>query len=76
MIRSLAGRAISEAVERGATLANAMKDVLDKLGRDFDADVGIVAVDDAGNAAAQHRTRDMPHAFFTATGDVVARMRA
>jgi len=76
VIRSLAGRAISEAVERGATLANAMQDVLDKLGRDFDADVGIVAVDSAGNAAAQHRTRDMPHAFFTATGDVVARMRA
>ena len=76
VIRSLGGRAVSEAVERGATLANAMQDVLDKLGRDFDADVGIVAVDSAGNAAAQHRTRDMPHAFFTATGDVVARMRA
>ncbi len=76
VIRSLAGRAISEAVERGAALAGAMKDVLDKLGRDFDADVGIVAVDNAGNAAAQHRTRDMPHAYFTGTGEIVARMRA
>ena len=76
VMRSLAGRAISEAVERGATLERAMKDVLDKLGRDFDADVGVVAVDSSGNAAAQHRTRDMPHAFFTGTGDVVARMRA
>jgi beta-aspartyl-peptidase (threonine type) len=76
VIRALAGRAISEAVERGATLANAMKDVLDRLGRDFDADVGIVAVDSSGAAAARHRTPDMPHAFFTGTGDVVARMRA
>ena len=75
VMRALAARAISEAVERGATLANAMKDVLDRLGRDFDADVGIVAVDASGNAAAQHRTPDMPHAFFTGAGEVAARMR-
>jgi beta-aspartyl-peptidase (threonine type) len=76
VMRALAARAISEAVERGATLANAMKDVLDRLGRDFDADVGIVAVDASGTAVAQHRTHDMPHAFCTGAGDVVARMRA
>jgi L-asparaginase / beta-aspartyl-peptidase len=76
VIRALAGRAISEAVERGASLANATKDLLDRLGRDFDADVGIVAVDDSGATVARHRTRDMPHAFFTGMLDVVARMRA
>ncbi len=76
VMRALAARAISEAVEHGATLANAMKDVLDRLGRDFDADVGIVAVDSAGTAVARHRTPDMPHAFFGGVGDVAARMRA
>ncbi|HSN19300.1 MAG TPA: isoaspartyl peptidase/L-asparaginase family protein [Usitatibacter sp.] len=76
VIRSLATRAISEAVERGAPLARAVADVLDRLGRDFDADVGFVAVDASGNPVAAHRTRDMPHAFFSAGSDVVARMRA
>ena len=76
VMRALAARAISEAVERGATLANAMKEVLDRLGRDFDADVGIVAIDASGAAVAQHRTPDMPHAFFTGAGEVAARMRA
>jgi beta-aspartyl-peptidase (threonine type) len=76
VMRALAARAISEAVERGATLANAMKDVLDRLGRDFDADVGIVAVDASGTPVARHRTPDMPHAFFSGVGDVIARMRA
>jgi beta-aspartyl-peptidase (threonine type) len=75
VLRSLATRAISEAVERGATLAVAMRDVLDRLRRDYDADVGIVAVDSAGIAVAQHLTRDMPHAFFSDEADVVSRMR-
>jgi beta-aspartyl-peptidase (threonine type) len=75
VMRSLAARAISEGVERGATLANAMKDVLDALGRDYDADVGIIAVDSSGNPVAMHRTRDMPHAYFAAEGPVVSRMR-
>ena len=39
--------------------------VLEQLGRDFDADVGIIAVDRRGLPVAQHRTRDMPHAFFS-----------
>jgi beta-aspartyl-peptidase (threonine type) len=75
VLRALATRAISEAVERGATLDAAMAGVLDRLGRDFDADVGFVAVDASGRAAAVHRTRDMPHAFFTGDDAVVARMR-
>jgi isoaspartyl peptidase/L-asparaginase-like protein (Ntn-hydrolase superfamily) len=74
-MRSLATRAISEGVGRGASLANAVKDVLDRLGRDYDADVGLIAVDSAGNPVALHRTRDMPHAFFHAGGPVVSRMR-
>jgi beta-aspartyl-peptidase (threonine type) len=76
VMRSLATRAIAEAVERGTSLAKAVQDVLDRLGRDYDADVGLIAVDASGNTAALHRTRDMPHAFFCAEGPVVARMRA
>lgn len=76
VMRSLAARSISEAVERGAALDKAVQAVLDRLGRDYDADVGFVAVDASGNVAAAHRTRDMPHAYFAAQGEVVARMRA
>jgi beta-aspartyl-peptidase (threonine type) len=75
VIRTLAARSISEAMERGASLRNALDDVLGRLGRDFDADVGIIAVDGAGAPLAMHRTRDMPHAFFAAEGEVVSRMR-
>ena len=59
-----------------AKLAVAMRDVLDRLRRDYEADVGIVAVDSAGIAVVQHLTRDMPHAFFSGEADVVSRMRA
>ncbi len=76
VMRSLATRAISDAVQRGANIANAVAEVLDRLGRNYDADVGLIAVDGAGTPVAVHRTRDMPHAFFTAEGDVVSRMRA
>jgi L-asparaginase / beta-aspartyl-peptidase len=76
VMRALATRAIAEAVERGASLANAMADVLDRLGRDYDADVGLIAVDRGGTPVALHRTRDMPHAFFRGEDDVVSRMRA
>jgi beta-aspartyl-peptidase (threonine type) len=75
VIRSLATRAISEAVEHGATFPAAMREVLDRLGREFDADVGIVGVDRNGLPVAVHRTRDMPHAFFTGDAAVTARMR-
>jgi beta-aspartyl-peptidase (threonine type) len=76
VMRSLATRAVAEAVERGAALADAVQAVLDRLGRDYDADVGLIAVDASGRAVALHRTRDMPHAFLAADGQVVARMRA
>ena len=75
VMRALAARSIAEAVDRGAPLAKAVADVLDRLGRDFDADVGFVAVDASGNPVAAHRTRDMPHAWFSADGTVGARMR-
>ena len=76
VLRSLATRAIAERVEQGATLAEAMRSMLDDLGRDYDADVGFIAVDAAGLPVAMHRTRDMPHAYFAGRGEVVARMRA
>jgi beta-aspartyl-peptidase (threonine type) len=75
VIRSLATRAISEAVEHGAPFPEAMRQVIDQLGRDFDADVGIVGVDRNGLPVALHRTRDMPHAWFAGEDAVVARMR-
>jgi beta-aspartyl-peptidase (threonine type) len=75
VIRSLAARSLSEAMERGASLHDALADVMGRLGRDFDADVGIIAVDGAGTPLAMHRTRDMPHAYFAGEGEVVSRMR-
>lgn len=76
VMRALAARAIGERMERGATLDAAMREVLDGLGRDFDADVGIIAVDRDGAPVAQHRTRDMPHAFFRGDAEITSRMRA
>lgn len=75
VIRSLAARAIAERMERGAALPAAMGEVLDQLGRDYDADVGLIAVDREGNPAAQHRTRDMPHAYFSGASPVTSKMR-
>lgn len=76
VVRALATRAISEEVERGATLGEAMGKVLDQLGRDYDADVGLIGVDLDGVAVARHRTRDMPHAYFSGDARVISRMRA
>jgi beta-aspartyl-peptidase (threonine type) len=75
VLRSLATRAIAERVEHGESLSRAMAAVIGRLGEDFDADVGLIAVDDAGTPAAMHRTRDMPHAFFSGDAAVVSRMR-
>jgi beta-aspartyl-peptidase (threonine type) len=75
VLRSLATRAVAERVERGEGLAAAMQSVLDALGREYDADVGLIAVDDAGTPVARHRTRDMPHAWFSGDDPVAARMR-
>lgn len=76
VLRSLATRAIAERVEQGMRLADAVAAVLERLGNDFDADVGFIAVDDRGVPVAMHRTRDMPHAFFSGAAAVEARMRA
>jgi beta-aspartyl-peptidase (threonine type) len=75
VLRSLATRAIAERMERGAGLPEAMSAVIARLGEDFDADVGLIAVDDSGLPVAMHRTRDMPHAHFSGDGPVVSRMR-
>jgi beta-aspartyl-peptidase (threonine type) len=75
VIRALAARAISDAMERGASVDKAVAEVLDRMHRDFDADVGMIAVDASGTPVARHLTPDMPHAFFSAAGDVVSRMR-
>lgn len=76
VMRALAARAISEAVQHGAPVARAVAEVLDGLRRDYEADVGIIAVDSAGTAVAQHLTRDMPHAYFSGEHEVTSRMRA
>jgi len=76
VIRMLAARALSDAMERGAGVANALDDVMGRLKRDFDADVGIIAVDSAGTPVARHLTRDMPHAWFAGDADIVSLMRA
>jgi beta-aspartyl-peptidase (threonine type) len=75
VMRTLATRAISESVEHGASLAQAVRGILDRLGREFDADVGVIAVDRNGVTVAGHRTPAMPHAFFEGDGGIVARMR-
>jgi len=76
VLRSLATRAMAERVERGMALVAAMEEVLAALGRDYDADVGFIAVDARGAPVARHRTPDMPHAWFAGVGEPVARMRA
>ena len=75
VMRSLTTRVISEKVAAGATLDRAMHEALEELGCDYDADVGVVAVDRRGNPVARHRTRDMPHAWFAGEGEVVSRAR-
>ncbi|MGZ5073394.1 MAG: isoaspartyl peptidase/L-asparaginase family protein [Usitatibacter sp.] len=75
VMRAMAARAISEAVEHGAPLSRAVAEILDGLHRQYDADVGIIAVDGAGTPVARHLTRDMPHAFFRGEDEVASRMR-
>jgi len=75
VMRSLAGREVAERVARGESLEAAMTAVMDLLGRDYEADVGLIAVDRHGVPVAKHRTRDMPHAFFTGDAAIAARMR-
>ena len=75
VIRSLACRQISDNVERGMSIAEAVETMLDQLGRDFDADVGFIAIDARGVPYGNHRTRDMPHAYFSGSSEIVAKMR-
>jgi beta-aspartyl-peptidase (threonine type) len=75
VLRSLATRAVGERIERGASLSEAMAAVLGQLGEDYDADVGLIAVDERGTPVAMHRTKDMPHAYFSGDAAVVSRMR-
>jgi len=75
VIRSLACRQISDNVERGMSIAEAVETMLDQLGRDFDADVGFIAIDAHGVPYGNHRTRDMPHAYFSGSSEIVAKMR-
>ena len=76
VIRSLACRQISDNVEKGMSLKAAIDAVLDGLGRDFDADVGFIGIDISGNAIGAHRTPHMPHAWFSGSSDIIAKMRA
>lgn len=76
VIRALACRQISDNVEKGMTLQAAINAVLDGLGRDFDADVGFIGIDALGNAVGAHRTPHMPHAYFSGTSEIIAKMRA
>lgn len=75
VIRSLACRQISDHVERGMSIEKAVDTMLDQLGRDFDADVGFIAIDANGVPYGNHRTRDMPHAYFSGASEIVAKMR-
>ncbi len=75
VLRALATRRIAERMEQGESVEAALEAVLESLGRDYDADVGLIAVDDRGTPVARHRTKDMPHALFSGEGPVLARMR-
>ncbi len=76
VIRALATRQISDNVEKGMSLKTSIAWVLDGLGRDFDADVGFIGIDAKGNAVGAHRTPHMPHAWFSGSSDITAKMRA
>ena len=76
VIRSMATRQISDNIEQGMGLEASIGAVLEALGRDFDADVGFIGIDARGNAVGAHRTPHMPHAWFSGSSGIVAKMRA
>ena len=76
VIRALATRQISDNVEKGMSLQASIGAVLDAMGRDFDADVGFIGIDASGNAVGAHRTPHMPHAWFSGSSEIVAKMHA
>ena len=75
VMRSLSTRQMHEAMSHGATLDEAMAQSLAQLKRDFEGDIGIVAVDREGTPVARHLSRDMPHAYFSGEAPVASRMR-
>ena len=75
VIRALATRQISDNVEKGMSLEDSIGAVLDALGRDFDADVGFIGIDSKGNTVGAHRTQHMPHAWFSGSSEIIAKMR-
>jgi L-asparaginase / beta-aspartyl-peptidase len=75
VIRSLSCRQISDNVASGMRLSEAVDAVLAQLGRDYDGDIGLIAIDANGVPYANHRTRDMPHAYFCGEGEITAKMR-
>lgn len=76
VIRAMSARQISDNVEKGMSLKQAIDAALDDLGRSFDADVGFIGIDAQGNAVGAHRTPHMPHAWFTGPSKIIARMKA
>jgi L-asparaginase / beta-aspartyl-peptidase len=75
VIRSLSCRQISDHLQHGMTIQAAVDAALDHLKREFDADIGLIAIDAHGVPYANHLTRDMPHAYFSGTSDTISRMR-
>ena len=75
MIRSLSCRQIADFVQQGMSIAAAVDAALDHLQREFNADIGLIAIDGSGSPYAAHRTKDMPHAYFSGAPDIVSRMR-
>ncbi len=76
VIRAMSARQISDNVERGMSLKAAIDAALDDLGRSFDADVGFIAIDANGQAVGAHRTPHMPHAWFSGSSAITAKMKA
>ena len=75
VIRAMSCRQISDNVAKGMTIQQAVDAALDYLGREFDADVGLIAIDAKGTPYGNHRTPDMPHAWFSGSGEIFAKMR-
>lgn len=76
VVRSLSCRQISDYIEQGKTIQQAVDAALTHLKTDFDADIGLIAIDAAGVPYANHLTKDMPHAWFAGDSPIIAKMRS
>jgi beta-aspartyl-peptidase (threonine type) len=74
VIRSLSCRRIAEGVAAGKSLSASVNEVLTQMERDFNADVGFIAIDHKGNAVGAHSTPHMPHAWFSGDSPIHALM--